>query len=879
MSGTPSSPDLDAILTDRYRIERQIGAGGMATVYLAHDLKLGREVALKVLRPELGAVLGTERFLAEVKITARLDHPHILTLIDSGSAGGLLYYVLPYVRGESLRDLLNREQQLGVDQALAITKQVGSALDYAHRQGVIHRDIKPENILLHEGVAVLADFGIALAVQEAAGSRITETGLSLGTPQYMSPEQATGDRAIDARSDVYSLAAVLYEMIAGEPPITGATKQAIFAKLLTEPPTKLRVIRNTVPEVVERAVGKALSKVPADRFATAGAFARALGVPAGPTSVMPARRWSARPMVAALGLAAGVAVVALIGLSVREKWGVAKGVGVTLTDRRQITFTGHVSLPAISSNGKTLAYRTSNCGPAGCTYGVELQDVGGAASRRLFDGASAIYSIEWSPDSRNLLFSATTNPLFGMFVVSALGDTPRLVSYGASFFAGGDSLLLRRTPVDTEDKWLLVSGLDGRARDSIHVAGPGEKLTFFTGVPGSRWIVVGIYPRFVSHSNKMAFESRVIERDGRVVSRTLVGDAGNYPQGHASSDALWVAPGGLSWPRRDVLRIPLDSATGRLSSSIDTLSIGVFTSFGVTADGRHLVFDEGSTEFDLWGLDVREAVRGVFPEQKHLLHSTSAIDVRLSPNGNRLVVGHDLGRSAAGLQRWFTRPFGDGAETPLALAGLTAETIWSDDSTVAIRDRVPAGARLALMDVRTGVVRDALVVPDPVPNAYAHLPTGGWVWVRAWKPEMSVQLPADTFPRRIPLPAWYSAAFYADLSRDGRFVAFSGSNAPNADSMRVSVLSLADSAVTPWFTSFDALGQVSWLKDGSLLVLVGETPETYSIYRLLGPGRAEKLGAIPRRVSSVSVSRDLKRAAVVVHDYRGDAWMSRVVRR
>jgi serine/threonine-protein kinase len=200
MSGTPSSPDLEAILTDRYRIERQLGAGGMATVYLAHDLKLGREVALKVLRPELGAVLGNERFLAEVKITARLDHPHILTLIDSGSAGGLLYYVLPYVRGESLRDLLNREQQLSLEQALAITKQVGSALDYAHRKGVVHRDIKPENILLQEGEAMLADFGIALAVQESGGSRLTETGLSLGTPHYMSPEQATGDRNVDARA-------------------------------------------------------------------------------------------------------------------------------------------------------------------------------------------------------------------------------------------------------------------------------------------------------------------------------------------------------------------------------------------------------------------------------------------------------------------------------------------------------------------------------------------------------------------------------------------------------------------------------------------------------------------------------------------------------
>src|SRR5215217_2357661 len=248
-----ASPELAAILTDRYRIKRQLGQGGMATVYLADDLKLEREVALKVLRPELGAVLGSERFLAEVRITARLDHPHILTLIDSGEAGGILYYVLPYVRGESLRAKLNREKQLGVDDALSITRQIASALDYAHSHGVVHRDIKPENILLHEGEAVLADFGIALAVKEAGGNRLTETGLSLGTPQYMSPEQATGDRALDKRSDIYSLGAVFYEMISGEPPVTGATAQAMIAKLITERPVKLRVVRDTISQAMERA--------------------------------------------------------------------------------------------------------------------------------------------------------------------------------------------------------------------------------------------------------------------------------------------------------------------------------------------------------------------------------------------------------------------------------------------------------------------------------------------------------------------------------------------------------------------------------------------------------------------------------------------------
>src|SRR5437867_1361123 len=236
-----------ASLAGRYTIERELGAGGMATVYLARDLKHDRAVALKVLRPDLAAVLGAERFLLEIRISAKLDHPHILTLIDSGTDDGFVWYVLPLVRGESLRGKLAREKQLPLEEALAITKQIASALSYAHGHGVIHRDIKPENILLHEGEAMLADFGIALAVREAGGPRLTESGLSLGTPQYMSPEQATGGRELDARSDVYSLAAVVYEMLAGEPPFSGATTQAVIAKLLTERPTALRVIRSAVP--------------------------------------------------------------------------------------------------------------------------------------------------------------------------------------------------------------------------------------------------------------------------------------------------------------------------------------------------------------------------------------------------------------------------------------------------------------------------------------------------------------------------------------------------------------------------------------------------------------------------------------------------------
>jgi len=226
---------LAAALSDRYRIERELGAGGMATVYLAEDLKHDRKVAIKVLRPELAAVIGAERFLKEIKTTANLQHPHILGLIDSGSSDGLLWYAMPFVDGESLRDRLNREKQLPISDAVRIATEAASALDYAHRHGVIHRDIKPENILLHDGSALVADFGIALAAS-TAGTRMTETGMSLGTPHYMSPEQAMGEREITARSDVYALGCITYEMLVCEPPFNGPTAQAIIARVMTEEP-------------------------------------------------------------------------------------------------------------------------------------------------------------------------------------------------------------------------------------------------------------------------------------------------------------------------------------------------------------------------------------------------------------------------------------------------------------------------------------------------------------------------------------------------------------------------------------------------------------------------------------------------------------------
>jgi eukaryotic-like serine/threonine-protein kinase len=319
---------LRTALADRYRIERELGQGGMATVYLAYDFKHDRKVAIKVLRPELAAVIGADRFLSEIKTTANLQHPHILPLFDSGAADGFLFYVMPFVEGESLRDHLTRDKQLPIAEAVRIASEVAGALDYAHRHNVIHRDIKPENILLHDGRALVADFGIALAASKAGGTRMTETGMSLGTPTYMSPEQAMGEREITARSDIYALGCVSYEMLVGDPPFLGGTAQAIVAKVMTEKPAPPSRMRDTIPPAVEDAVLTALEKLPADRFATAAEFAAAL---AGGTTARAATR-ATQMAAAGVGpwrrISAGLGAVTL-GLLGLTTWALSRGSGVT----------------------------------------------------------------------------------------------------------------------------------------------------------------------------------------------------------------------------------------------------------------------------------------------------------------------------------------------------------------------------------------------------------------------------------------------------------------------------------------------------------------------------------------------------------------------
>ena len=347
---TDPAARLSAALADRYRIERELGSGGMATVYLAEDLKHHRKVAMKVLRPDLASLIGAERFLREIETTAQLHHPHVLPLYDSGQAGGLLYYVMPYVEGETLRDRLEREKQLPIEDALRIAREVADALSYAHSRGVIHRDIKPANILLESGHAVVADFGIAKAIDDAGGNTLTQTGIAVGTPQYMSPEQAAGEKNLDGRSDLYALACVLYEMLAGQPPFTGATAASVVHQHMTAEARLISQFRPAVPPAIADVLTRALAKNPADRFSPAAHFAAALTSTAGAPA--PSRRGPSR---LGLGIAAAVILLALTAVIVTVRRP-ANASPVTIGRTLQVTREPGLEVdPALAPDGTSIA--------------------------------------------------------------------------------------------------------------------------------------------------------------------------------------------------------------------------------------------------------------------------------------------------------------------------------------------------------------------------------------------------------------------------------------------------------------------------------------------------------------------------------------------
>ena len=855
-------PSLPSALDDRYIIERELGSGGMAVVYLARDRKLDREVALKVLRPELGAVLGGERFLAEIKISAKLDHPHILTLIDSGEADGFLYYVLPYVRGESLRDRLTREHQLGLDEAVSITRQVASALDYAHRQGLVHRDIKPENILLQEGEAMLADFGIALAVKEAGGNRLTQTGLSLGTPQYMSPEQATGDRGIDARSDVYSLAAVLYEMIAGEPPVSGASAQSMIAKLMTERPTHLRVLRDTVSEEMDAAVAKALSKTPADRFASAGEFVHALEA-RNPVNDM---RGDRHPRAIILAGVAAFILVA-IGAAVANSKRHTDGGPPVLGRKTQLTSTGGVLAPAISGDGKQLAYLNKKCTTTGCIFSVVVQDVGGTTTRTILDGAAAGDRLEWSPDRRNLLFRGIIASRAGVYLLSALGGPARFLNtHVAEFYAGGDSLLLGPAMHPDSVFWIRVAGLDGIARDSIRVAGPGQALASLSTVPGTNWILTLVLQR--PHGLW-----QVIGRDGKVaghvVNACMCG-------GLATSDAVWLARAGES-EGEAVVRIALDRTNGHLAARQDTMTRGLFTQFSLTSDGAGMVMDEGTYEHDVWAVPFDDALKARFTDEHRIAHSSSLVRASVSPDGSRILVYRRVPTSNGQSEgRYAVMPFAGGADAALPVPGEPVGTVWSDSVTVAVSTLTPHGLHFSQVDVRSGAQRDGMDLPDSTVTTFAPIDSG-WAWIPASADRVIVVEHGRR--REFQAPAWYGA-IYQLIADSGRHrIVTLGRGAATGDSVRATTFPLTGGSPTMWPVVFGTVAGLSSSSTHAAIMRVAQRQSWWTFFALEDPGQITVLGTIPRAVNGgISLSDNGTRVTVGAREYHADAWLYQVQR-
>ncbi len=661
---------LRAALSDRYQVEREIGAGGMAIVYLARDLRHDRKVALKLLRPELSAILGGDRFLAEIRTTANLQHPHILPLHDSGEVDGLVYYVMPFVEGESLRDRLRRERQLPVDDAVKIAREVAGALDYAHRHGVIHRDIKPENILLHDGQALVADFGIALAASRSDGGvRLTETGLSLGTPQYMAPEQAMGEREVTGRADVYALGCVLYESLVGEPPFFGPTAQAIIARLLTETPRALTAQRNTIPRNVEAATLRALQKLPADRFATAAQFAEALAMPTfgsvnsapAAQSVHPGARWTRWNVAAAIAATALLTSVVWRFAAPKAAPPAVARFTIIIPDDQTPANSLHHAL-AISPDGTQIVYVANNR-----LYRRSLSQLEAQA----MPGTEGVSDPVFSPDGQSVAFLSPD----GMIKRIAITGGPALAIVAANvagFFGGmswtGDSIVWAAPGVIAR-----VSAGGGRPdtiatlKASENAEGPeilpdGETLLYTLATSGEpdRW------------EKAQLIAQRIPSGERKVILQQAT-DARYVPTGH-----IVYGVGG------SLFAVPIDVRTlevkGRPAPVIEGVrrdaagATGV-VHFAVSAGGS-LVYLPGpvtgplSAQLDIALTDRRGNVQ-------RLNLPTGYYDApRVSPDGKRIALGSTDGKDAA---VWVYDLDGKSAMRRLTLSGRDRYPIWSAD--------------------------------------------------------------------------------------------------------------------------------------------------------------------------------------------------------
>jgi len=632
------APELSAALQDRYRLDRELGQGGMATVYLAHDLRNNRKVALKVLRPELAAVIGAERFLKEIETTANLQHPHILPLFDSGRTGGqtggrteeFLFYVMPYVAGESLRDRLTREGELPVGEAVRIARAVASALGAAHRRGIVHRDIKPENILLADGEPVVADFGIARAITASAGDRLTSTGLAVGTPAYMSPEQASADPRVDGRSDLYSLGTVLYEMLAGEPPFHGRSAEAITARKMTADPPALHSVRPAVPEVLEQVVRKALARTAADRYQTAEEFIGALDQAfhstsgasrAQPVAKMqsPAMRWA--PWALAAGLTIVVAALLLRG---RADSGPPAPLQLSVTLPRNTELYGMNNAFEISPDGLTLVF-TAGRNDSTRLYARRLDEFT-AHPLQGTEGGDAPF---FSPDGRWVGFFARRE--HQMKKVLLAGGTPLLVAEGLGSGAGygqwgrNDTIYFTNWP-DIQIRKVAASG--GPVGTVTHGSPPdGWWRLPLALLPDERHALVEVAAMVGGHLDVVS----LVTGEHQLVLKDVV-------------DARLMSDGTLLYiPSRhtDVLAAPFDMATmkvtGQPVTALDSVAVHPDGSIGYfsVSPGGTLAYVP-LTELIKWptSLDLVLVDRKGTPQQGHL---PAGAGPRFSPDGGRLL--------------------------------------------------------------------------------------------------------------------------------------------------------------------------------------------------------------------------------------------------
>jgi serine/threonine-protein kinase len=863
---------LSTALADRYRIEREIGSGGMATVYLARDVKHDRDVAVKVLRPELAAVLGTDRFLNEIRIAARLDHPHILTLIDSGAAGGLLYYVMPFVRGESLRHKLEREKQLGVDDALDLTRQITSALDHAHRHGIVHRDIKPENILIHEGEAMLADFGIAMAVKEAGGNRLTESGVSLGTPQYMSPEQAAGDRAPDARSDVYSMAAVLYEMLAGEPPHIGASIQAVIAKLLTEQPVRLRVLRDTVPEGVDTAVARALAKLPADRFASAAEFARALATRGSPqrTSAR-SRRW--------LPIAIGGAVTAAVAAVATSLILAARPAERVQPERIQVTVTGLAGDPSFSPDTTRIAFEEKQCDEAGyCTFQLVIQDIDGHNRLVITRNVANFFRTAWTPNGAYLVYHASYgSENWGNYGISSLGGAPRFLGRGGFDFVSGDTAIMATGFAGDSVGWVRrITVHDGQTVDSIKVRDPGGSFDEVALTSPTRLLLA------VRKTPSSPAELRLIDLRGEVIDRVTpafgsLGGVYGIRWVPSRKKLVFASQRLLGGKQFDVLS--MDVTASRIGPDIDTVFSGVQMThpvFDISPDGQRLIYAAGPVEGTLWTIDTHHPKAGRFTATQ-ALPTTTRLQARISPDGDRILLAQEIPTSEPRASDISIRPRNGGTESPLARAVPNLlEFEWSRDGATILYLHAIEGKKVRLTESDTlGHRIREIEFERSAAIAFYPLPDGAVFIIPEGRRSLSIVTRRGTDSVTWRAPSWIATIESVSLSPDAKSLAVLAVDSA-VSAVVVAVVDMENGHFAK-LGSVDGewLGRIRWLEDESIMFDVYEAQGGLAVYatRLGGPIR--RFGALPFADAVISASRDGRHTIASSFSVKNDVYMIR----